>query len=332
MAKILRYLGLAEETTFAEPAEAEFHVDIASASLDSPSDTHLDFESSMGRGARVHRPGFYSPSGNIVYAFDISTIRWLLKWALGGYVFTEGEDLHEIYASDNTDLPSFTARLGKDLFEHVFVGCKINSLEISVEDSFCQATAELVAVKDSKAVLKEQHELILPADYPLAFYEVTMNLDGVDISSQVKSFTLSISNGFDAASGRSIGSRFPRKLLAASREVTLSSTMFFENTSHLEKFWGGADGPNDTGSGEYSLEFSFDAGEGKGMIIKLPRVIHTSVNLQPSGREEMTQEISAKAYMGDMTLNDETPITTDVYVSLIDEVEEEENGDNGGGE
>jgi len=33
-----------------------------------------------------------------------------------------------------------------------------------------------------------------------------------------------------------------------------------------------------------------------------------------------------------MTLNDETPITTDVYVSLIDEVEEEENGDNGGGE
>jgi len=37
MAKILRYLGLAEETTFAEPAEAEFHVDIASASLDSTS-------------------------------------------------------------------------------------------------------------------------------------------------------------------------------------------------------------------------------------------------------------------------------------------------------
>jgi len=109
--------------------------------------------------------GSIAPSGNIVYAFDIKTIRWLLKWTLGGYVFTDLGNLHEIYASDNTDLPSFTARLGKDLFEHVFAGCKINSLEISVEDSFCQATAELIAVKDSKAVLKEQHELTLPADY-----------------------------------------------------------------------------------------------------------------------------------------------------------------------
>ena len=321
MAKILRYLGLAEETVFAEPAEAEFHVDIASASLDSPSDTHLDFESSMGRGARMHRPGFYSPSGSIEYAFDISTIRWLLKWALGGYVFTEGGNLHEIYASDNTDLPSFTARLGKDLFEHVFAGCKINSLEISVEDSFCQATAELVAVKDSKAVLKEQHELILPADYPLAFYDVTMNLDGSDISSQVKSFTLSISNGVDAAAGRSIGSRYPRKLLAAEREITLSSSMFFEDTSQLERFWGGSLGPSETGSQEYSLEFSFDAGGGKGMVIKLPRVIHTSVDIQPSGRDELVQEISAKAYMGNMFLNDgATPITTDMYVSIIDDV------------
>lgn len=321
MAKILRYLGLAEETTFAEPAEAEFHVDIASATLDSPSDTHLDFESSMGRGARIHRPGFYSPSGNIVYAFDIKTIRWLLKWTLGGYVFTDQDNLHEIYASDNTDLPSFTARLGKDLFEHVFTGCKINSLEISVEDSFCQATAELVAVKDSKAVLKEQHELILPEDYPLAFYDVTMNLDGSDISSQVKSFTLSISNGIDAASGRSIGSRYPRKLLAAEREITLSCSMFFEDTSQLERFWGGSLGPSETGSQEYSLEFNFDAGGGKGMVIKLPRVIHTSVNIQPSGREELVQEISAKAYMSSMYLNDGvTPITTDMYVSIVDDV------------
>ena len=63
-------------------------------------------------------------SGNIVYAFDIKTIRWLLKWTLGGYVFTDLDNLHEIYASDDTDLPSFTARLGKDLFEHVFAGCK----------------------------------------------------------------------------------------------------------------------------------------------------------------------------------------------------------------
>ena len=57
------------------------------------------------------------------------------------------------------------------------------------------------------------------------------------------------------------------------------------------------------------------------MVIKLPRVIHTSVDIQPSGRDELVQEISAKAYMGDMFLNDGiTPITTDMYVSVIDDV------------
>jgi len=319
MAQILRYLGLAEETVFAQPAEAEFHVDIASATLDTPADSHLNFESSMGRGSRVHRPGFYSPSGNIVYAFDISTIRWLLKWALGGYVFTEGEDLHEIYASDSRQLPSFTARLGKDLFEHVFAGCKINSLEISVEDSFCQATAELIAVKDSKGVLKQQHELILPQDYPLAFYEVTAKMNSSDVSADIKSFTLTINNGIDAAAGRSIGSRFPRKLLAAGREVTLSTSMFFENTNQIEKFWGGTSGPSDKGSEEYSLEFNFDAGVGKNMSLLLPRVIHTGIDIKPSGRDEIVQDIEAKAYMEEVMLEDDiTPVTTDVYVKLVD--------------
>ncbi|MDI6840435.1 MAG: phage tail tube protein [bacterium] len=319
MPKILRYLGLAEETEFAQAENAEFHVDIASASLDAPGDTNLEFEGSMGRGARLHRPGFYSPSGNIVYAFDIKTIRWLLKWALGGYVFTGAEDLHEIYASDGTNLPSFTARLGKDVFEHVFVGCKINSLEIQVEDSFCQATADIVAVKDSKATLKEQHELILPEDYPLAFHEVTAKLNNGDKSADIKGFTLTITNGFDASAGRSIGSRYPRKLLASNREVTLTANMFFEGTEELERYWGGETGPSDTGSTEYSLEFNFDAGNGKGMVILMPRVIHTNVDLQPSGRDELVQVISAKAYMDSLTLNDgTTEIATDVYVSLVD--------------
>lgn len=321
MAQILRYLGLAEETTFGQAEEAMFHVDIASASLDTPADSHLDIESSMGRGARMHKPGFYSPSGNIVYAFDIKTIRWLLKWALGGYVFTGEENLHEIYASDSTDLPSFTARLGKDVFEHVFAGCKINSLEISVEDSFCQATAELVSVKDSKGVLKQQHELILPDDYPLAFYEVSAKMNDSDISADVKSFTLTINNGIDAAAGRSIGSRYPRKLLAAGREVTLSTSMFFENTEQLEKFWGDATGPSDKGAEEYSMEFNFDAGGGKGMSLLLPRAIHTGLDIQPSGRDELVQEIEAKIYMDEVMLKDgTTPVTTDVYVALIDDV------------
>jgi len=88
----IRYLGLGEETSYnqAEPAEAVQHVDIANASLDTPMDTELVYAGGLGRAPRTRRAGYYSPSGNFAYAFDIKTIGWLLKWALGGYAYTAG--------------------------------------------------------------------------------------------------------------------------------------------------------------------------------------------------------------------------------------------------
>jgi len=327
--KRIRYLGFAEEDAYNQEThpEAALMVDIASSSLDVPADTQMLYAGGLSRGIRTHRPGFYAPAGNVVYAWDIRTIGWFLKWALGGYVFTAGaleeHNTHEIYAAENAIMQSFCARVGKDLFEHVFGGCVINSLSLATEGEYCQLTAEIIAAKDSKAAIKTSVAVaaLLPEEYPLAFHELTASIIGdpaVDISSRVKSLTLDINNNVSADVGRSIGSRYPRRGVAGARDVTLSITHFYEELSMLEKFWGEVDatGPTDSGSSEYGIQLNWDGGEYGSLIIDLPRVINTEIQHQPSGRDELVPSISVRSLITPVSLQSEATVDTDIYCTL----------------
>lgn len=318
---IRRYCGIAEETEFGQtPAPAaEVHLDIASSTLDPPSDTNIIYDGGARRSARIYRPGFYAPAGNVVYGLDVRTIGWFLKWALGNYEFHSGGGagsfhLHEIYGSEYVILPSFCARVGKDIFEHVFSGCTINSLEINVGDALCMATVDIVAKKDSKAAL-EVGSLLFPDEYPIAFHEVTAFLKGspdVEISAKVKELTLTINNNVAADQGRHIGSRFPARVPANDRETTLSMDLFFEDTEMLESLWGASTGPSDCGSEEYGLSLVLDtdpcAAFGK-LVIDLPKMVNTSVTQDPSGRTEMVQSVEARALIDEVSLENGTAET-----------------------
>lgn len=302
------------------------HLDIASSSLDVPSDTNIVYEGGARRTARLYRPGFYAPAGNVVYGLDIKTIGWLLKWALGSYAFTStggtgSLHLHEIYGTEDVLLPSFCARVGKDLFEHVFSGCVLNSLEINVGDALCMATADIMAQKDSKAAL-QTGALLFPGEYPLAFHEVTAYLIGTpdeNISAKVKEMTLTINNNAAADQGRHIGSRHPGRIPVNDRETTLSLTLFNEDTDMLELLWGGATGPSACGSTEYGLRLVFDTApcENHGKLtVTMPRVINTATTQQPSGRSEMNQGVEVRALMDTLTLNNATEVEGEILCSL----------------
>jgi len=322
MSEIRRYGGITEETEFGQnPApDAHVHLDISSSSLDVPGDTNIIYDGGARRTARLYRPGFYAPAGNIVYGLDIRTIGWFLKWALGNYKFTTGGgegllNLHEFYGTESTLLPSFCARIGKDIFEHVFSGCTVNSLEINVGNELCMATVDIVAQKDSKAAL-EAGALQFPIEYPLAFHEVTAFLIGGDeISTEIQEFTLTIANNVAADQGRHIGSRFPARVPASERQTTLSLTRFHENTDMLEKLWGAQEGPANEGSTEYGLRLELDSGEHGKLIITMPKIINTSVQQQPSSRDMMTQPVEIRALMTELTLDDGT-VEGEVLCSL----------------
>jgi len=331
--EILRYAGFVEETSYAEsPAPAAaFCVDETSASLDAATEAQIVYEGSLGRGSRVHRPGFYAVDGDIEYAFDARTIGWLLKWALGGYAFSgSGPYTHEIYGNDDVFLPSFACHLGKDKldgsnFEHVFSGCVIDSLELSVEDGYTMAKAAIKAAKDSKGTIlaRSAVELLLPEEYPLVFHEVTVNRQNSDITAKVKGLTFEIGNSLSPESGRSLGSRFARRIPAGAREVKLSLNMYYEDLDTLALLWGADSGPSDDGTTEVPIVITFDAGDDGSMDITIPRFVLSQVPLQPSGKDEIEMGTEGVAITDAILLADEvTTVHSELLVTLENDQDE----------
>ncbi len=322
MANILRYAGFIKESKYGVRAAGDpFHVDVASATLDAPSDTNLIYGGGLGKSARTYRPGYYAPAGNVVYAFDVETIVFILKCALGGYQFTAGSDLdlneHIIWANENITLPSFACDLGKDVFEHRFMGCVVSSLEIAASNEFCQATVGIQAQKDAKATLLTAANLSLPDAYPLAFHEMTAKIATVDASAKIKDLTLSIDNGVSADKGRTLGSRYPRRMPGYERTVTYTLNMLFDDLTELERFWGGASGPALTGSTETSLEILLDGGDYGSLSMFMPKTVYTGVQQQPSGRDEIVQVVNGRAFIGEAPLGAPVDCTeTELYCVL----------------
>ncbi|HSW42697.1 MAG TPA: phage tail tube protein [Patescibacteria group bacterium] len=374
MLPIARYAGFGEETVYGTAVPAVVHVDIASATLDAPSDTESYYTGGLGRGTRTRRPGYYAPAGNLVYGWDIRTIARLLRWTLGGYRFTTAPvitlttstattdiintsaphgfaagdrvrfptltggaglvvatdyfvitanlaaqtfqvsaiaggtavnfttditagtvtrhpgSIHEAFASPASLLPSFTTRIGKDTFEHVFAGCVADSLELGLSDDFLLATMGVVAQRDSRAAIQATSTLLLPTLPLLAFHEVTLALPTAsDVSPIVRDLSLSIDNSARPEAGRTIGSRFPRRIPVGAREVTMTAGLVFEGTAQLERFWGAVDGPAAGGATDFPTRIVADARSDGSLVLDVASAHFTAVPTRPSGRNEIIQ-------------------------------------------
>ena len=319
-----RYAGFTEEFSF-NPAiapEAKFHIDIAGASLDTPSDPNLIFEGGMSRGRKVIRPGYYVPSGNIVYPIDIRSIGYFLKWALGKYKYTAGgggTNTHELYPTENTVLPSYTTRLGKDNFEHIFRGCVMNGLEIVIEDDFIYATLDNIGARDTKTTLKEIADLILFNEHNLSFIDASLALGAaVNYNCKIKGLTIGITNGANAEAGKGIGSRHPCRIPVGARNIDIKGNLWFEDSTEYEKFWGASGGVSANGSTTEAMILTIDAGVDGSIELKFPKLMYTDIKTPPSGRAEIVQAFSGVALIDTITLADAiTEIEAEVLCTLL---------------
>ena len=300
--QILRYVGIGLENNYGEMVPPVQFMDIASSSLDSPTETEIDYSGGLSRGTRVHRPGTYIPEGDLTYAIDIHSIGYLLMLTLGEWTQT-GPDEEEFYTyemknkKNGLTLPSASVYLGKDLFEHQFSGACVDQLELSIEDEYAEATVSFNTSKDKKGTLREERELVLPDAYPLVFHDLDLTLDGIDRGPDLESLTLTIANNTDAEAGiGGSGSRYPQMIYAGDIEITFDLELAFNTLEEKQSFWGAVDGPSETGSDEQEVIITIDSGEYGSLELKMPRTVYQEVGLQPEGRDRLTQSISGKAY------------------------------------
>jgi hypothetical protein len=122
-----RYIGVAEEATYGTKiaTDALFtYLDGESVSLDAPSDQAILFQG-ISRISPSHAcPGAYIPEGDLVMPLDANVLGFFIKWALGNYTKIEqtsaGYDVYKHTFKPDHTLDSFTARIGRDVMEHVF--------------------------------------------------------------------------------------------------------------------------------------------------------------------------------------------------------------------
>lgn len=291
---ITRYFSFAEETIFGTFVPAVETIDPESAELDPSGDQALIYEG-VSRLDRTVAPAPYRSEGSFSTPFDLTAFPWFLKWALGGYTVTGTYSTftHHFFPEQSALMKSFTARVGKDVFEHLFSGCVVGSLSLELDDGFFTGSVDIMGGADQKGTLQASPTFTQGEIY--APHQVTAEIDGVDESANIESFSISIDTGADNEAGLTIGSRFPSRAYRGALAVKIEMGLSFFSTTQLERFWGTATGPSINKLTE--IETTIYVGENIDILI--PRAVYTAMSQPLSGRDRIEQSATIRALVKD---------------------------------
>ena len=330
-----RYFGFKKESSFGEEAAGGSKYDLTIAdtvSLDIPDDAIIELPS-LSPFQEGHIPGYYAPEGSFEYPVDVKTVPHFLYFLLGGYTFTAGssgggKNKHEFYATESTFLPSFTARVGKDSYEHVFVGCVLQKASLEVEDAVTMMKTDIVARKDKKAEIRTDLNEPGPV-WPIAYHHVTVTFGegagATDYTSYVQSFSLEYDNGVKEDYGRGFGSRFPYMYMTGEKSCEMSLELRpigpdqqYIDQDFLERVWGAEDGVSeDSTAVSEKVTVVFDAGTAGTMTMVAPQAYISKLDTSYKGAEARTLSMDMKCEMGTVTLADgSTTKKTPLYVKV----------------
>ena len=289
---ITRYLKIGEESEFGTEASAyDETLDPETADMESEDDDKLIYEGMSGLD-RLAKVGTYSTSGSITVPHDDKIAGWFWKWALGGYdapVETEAPYTHSFYPQKGALMTSFSAKVGKDIMEHVFLGNIIDSIELEMDSEWALMTVNTVGAKDEEGVLDDAVEFTEGDVFTAPMASLTKG--ETDVSAKVHSLSLSVETGANVTDSAGFGSRYPRRGYQGSLVVNMELTLGFYDKEELEIFWGGASGPAENKVQE--VDYTLSLGENVDFIF--PRMIYTSANQPADGRDYIEQTVNARA-------------------------------------
>ena len=195
---------------------------------------------------------------------------------------------HQFRPTLERALPSFTARLGKSLFEHIFTGATIDGLSLSVDRGFLTCTANVQCQKDSQLPLNRAAKSF-PANI-LTFRNANTYIADHLKTSNVESFGIEISNNIDPSAGVRHGSRFPVELPVQGVDVSGSFTFAFNSLDEYSRFWGASSGITDEGGTSFKLEQQFNV-DNHWLKFVIGSAYWSQISSPVSGRNRVTQEV-----------------------------------------
>lgn len=255
--------------------------DFDSADITPPDDQYETFESSALRSSIYAAPGAYISEGSVSVPATLNGLEKIIEGALGG-----------LEGGISTTLSTFHMAIGKEEFEHLFTGMAIDSLEMSYEDGFLVLSLDVVGGEDEKNPLPTVEATELPEEVFTAL-DGGFTISGADYTAKVEEMTLTIDNNIDVEETMPASQRFPTVITPQDLEVDLDLDITFENSDELERFWGGATGPEEgVQTSEVELDFVGDAGE---FTVDIPRAICQTYESEVSGSEPIDQSLTYEA-------------------------------------
>lgn len=293
-----RYIGIKKEAVFGTAETAPTYVlDAESIELDPTGDAAIVYEGASGLD-NLAKATRYESGGSFSIPVDSESVGALMYFALGKDGYTKSGTApaitHLFKPAQAPLMDSFTAFVGKDLFEHKFAGCVIGGITLELSDGFLTASVDVIGGKDANGSMPAGgRPLTNVSAKRYVGHDVNFTIGGTAGSARVESFSITIETG--AENGFAIGSRFPARAFRGSLNVEAEVTLGFYDLAELERFWGGTTGPtNDLTFFNATIEV------GTELDITLPRAFYSSLTQPVGGRGRIEQSGTIKAIQDNM--------------------------------
>jgi len=240
---MVKWLGIAEETTFRTPVTPVEFVKFIRDSIN-PDWAKVKLEESARRFAEAKIPGPYKEAGDIELYIDAQSITKFLKW-LTGSVTTTSDGLatpvayrHEFTPANS--IKSFTLEINPEVgtYSRQLAGCAITSLAI-------EAVAR-EPVTGTISVLVAEPKLITPSTFGsfvnkdvLWFQQGKVSLAGSPISGRVEAFRCTYENAI-ADDAFVIGDMFLPAIRLEGASLVGEMDLAFTDWSYYQRFFGKA--------------------------------------------------------------------------------------------
>lgn len=287
-------------------------------------------------GSRMNkkaRPGIIKPTGSTSGDADLQRFIWYFRAFLDHYIFTEGSsgesNIHEFYGGEDKELQSFRAKAVYDMLVKYIYGLLCDQLSFEVSDEAMSVSAEWIYKTEKADIIgRDGATFTRPADLEndlfIMFYDVSLKLNNKDLDGIATNLSFEGNNNHDVDGTIGMGSRSPQiRATAGKRENNLSiTTSLTEETvrSILDAQYGQINAlePSECTLLQVPFEINISLCEIDDVEMKIvfPKcAVNVEYDMSGADRIEVTMNLATLG-SGTATLNDNTTVTTDMYVMI----------------